>query len=177
MLAPYDPQANNSPFTLGAGLVHQPTAHRQPQETIEREIPETNKGRTFRRAANACEIAAGASLNSAVVFFFHLCQVHPAGLILSVGAAHFYFTATAMGEEGRESVNAMTGCAASLAIFCSLHQPIGEWLESRESIKQTQITIQEIYPKPQPSFLEQHGLWVGISAFIGLIFVIKIIKD
>lgn len=175
MLAPYDPQANNSPFTLGAGLAQQQT-RQQPQETIEREIPETNKGRTFRRAANACEIAAGASLNSAVVFLFHLLQVHPAGLILAVGAAHFYFTATAMGEEGRESVNTMTGCAASLAIFCSLHQPVGEWLEAQESIKQTQVAIQEIYPKPQPNFLEQHGLWVGISAFIGLIVVIKIIK-
>ncbi len=158
MLARRSTPTNISPFHH-KGLEEQ---QNHPQERS----PETNKGRTFRRAGNACEIVAGACLNSAVVFTFHLLQVHPAGMVLAVGTAHFYFTATAAGE--RDVSNLMTGFSASLALLCALSEPMGEWWEASASKATAQAELQQMYipPKPEihyPSWLS--GVVIAVFFF------------
>ncbi len=112
---------------------------------------ERNRGRGFRRAGNACEIAAGAALNSAIVFLFHLLQVHPVGFLVALGVSHFYFTATALGEGNDRFVgNVMTGCSAGLAAVCSFAEPIGEWWEARDSKTTAIADLQALYAAPQP---------------------------
>ncbi|MHC5917866.1 MAG: hypothetical protein ACYTXE_44420, partial [Nostoc sp.] len=104
-----------SPFSF-EGLAQTPQQQKQERPSQPQPLPENNRGRTFRRAGNACEIVAGSCLNSAVIFTFHLLQVHPVGMFLAVGTAHLYFTATATGEGFNSFVtNLMTGCSASLA--------------------------------------------------------------
>ncbi len=141
MLARKSTPTNISPFNH-KGLEEQ--QNHTPQRS-----PETNKGRTFRRAGNACEIVAGACLNSAVVFTFHLLQVHPAGMVLAVGTAHFYFTATSAGE--RDVSNLMTGFSASLALLCALSEPMGEWWEASASKTTAQSELQQMYIPPTPA--------------------------
>ncbi len=72
-----DSSTNVSPF-LYEGLAQTPQQHKQPEQLPP--LPENNRCRTFRRAGNACEIVAGSCLNSAVIFTFHLLQVHPVGM-------------------------------------------------------------------------------------------------
>lgn len=156
MLTKFDASGNTSPFQ-NKGLQHQnssPVA-----------LPkETNRARTFRRAGNACEIVAGACLNSAVVFTFHLLQVHPAGMVLAVGTAHFYFTATATGE--KDASNIMSGFSASLALLCALSEPVGEWWEASASKTSAQAELVQMYvPPAQPSYPS----WLG-GAIITLFF-------
>lgn len=130
---------------------------------------ESNKTRTFRRCANACEIIAGTCLNSTIIFTFHLMQVHPVGLFLAMGTAHFYLTATAVGETNRRTTNIMTGASASLAICCSLQEPIGEWLQAHQSRTTALSQIDKLY-NPQPEiqlpWLEITGIFTIITAII-----------
>jgi hypothetical protein len=134
MLARKEPETSrsNSPFQH-TGLVQTQQHKSQQPNTEQKPLPENNRERTFRRAGNCCEIVAGASLNSAVIFTFHLLQVHPVGMFLALGVAHLYFTATAAGEKERQVTNIMTGASASLALLCSLSEPVGEWLEASTS--------------------------------------------
>lgn len=151
---------NTSPFHH-KGLEQQ---NQQPQRT-----PETNKGRTFRRAGNACEIVAGSCLNSAVIFTFHLLQVHPAGMVVAVGTAHFYFTATAAGE--RDISHLMTGFSASLALLCTLFEPVGEWWEAETSKTAAQAEIRQLYPQP----VEKHyPSWLSGLAIAFIFFVLRL---
>ena len=129
---------------------------------------ESNKARTFRRCANACEIVAGTCLNSTIIFTFHLMQVHPVGLFLAMGTAHFYLTATAVGETSRRTTNIMTGASASLAICCSLQEPIGEWLQAHESRSTAIAQINQLY-NPQP---EVKLPWLEITGIITIITAI-----
>jgi hypothetical protein len=142
MLARKEPEipTNTSPRVQYTGLVQQQEKSQQPN-TQQKPLPENNRERTFRRAGNCCEIVAGASLNSAVIFTFHLLQVHPVGLFLALGVAHLYFTATAVGEKERQVTNIMTGASASLALLCSLSEPVSEWWEA--STRDVQLALDE----------------------------------
>lgn len=143
MLTKFDASGNTSPFQNRGSQQQNPSPAAPPKET--------NRARTFRRAGNACEIVAGACLNSSVVFTFHLLQVHPAGMILAVGTAHFYFTATAAGE--RDISNLMTGFSASLALLCALSDPLGEWWEASTSKASAQSELVQMYAPPaQPTY-------------------------
>jgi hypothetical protein len=162
-----------SPFSF-EGLAQksqQEHQHQQPEEP--QPLPENNRGRTFRRAGNACEIVAGSCLNSAVIFTFHLLQVHPVGMFLAVGTAHLYFTATATGEGFNNFVtNLMTGCSASLALLCALNEPLGEWNESRISTSTVKTSIESVYkPKTAESSSWMDGAGVGIFLAILMIFL------
>ena len=135
----------SSPFLLeGLGT---PTSQPQQQgATIER-----NKARTYRRSGNACEVAAGASLNSAIVFLFHLLQVHPLGLVVALGVSWFYFAATAAGE-GRDRFvgNVMLGCSAGIAGGFALSEPIGEWLQAKQSRAEATEILNRWYAPQSP---------------------------
>ncbi|MBD2527516.1 hypothetical protein [Nostoc sp. FACHB-133] len=162
-----------SPF-LHEGLAQTPQStkpHQQPEQLPP--LPENNRGRTFRRAGNACEIVAGSCLNSAVIFTFHLLQVHPVGMFLAVGTAHLYFTATATGEGFNNFVtNLMTGCSASLALLCALNEPLGEWNESRISTQTANTSISQMYqPKTADYSSFVNGTGVAIVIAVLMIFL------
>jgi hypothetical protein len=162
-----------SPFSF-EGLAQksqQEHQHQQPEQPPP--LPENNRGRTFRRAGNACEIVAGSCLNSAVIFTFHLLQVHPVGMFLAVGTAHLYFTATATGEGFNNFVtNLMTGCSASLALLCALSEPISEWNEARTSTQTANTSIESVYkPKTAESSSWMDGAGLGIFLAILMIFL------
>jgi hypothetical protein len=162
-----------SPFSM-EGLAQTPQStkqHQQPEQLPP--LPENNRGRTFRRAGNACEIVAGSCLNSAVIFTFHLLQVHPVGMFLAVGTAHLYFTATATGEGNNRFVtNLMTGCSASLALLCALNEPISEWNESRTSTSTVKTSIESVYKqKTAESSSWMDGAGVGIFLAILMFFL------
>jgi hypothetical protein len=158
-----------SPFSF-EGLAQTPQ-QQQKQPEQPQPLPENNRGRTFRRAGNASEIVAGSCLNSAVIFTFHLLQVHPVGMFLAVGTAHLYFTATATGEGFNNFVtNLMTGCSASLALLCALNEPISEWNEARTSTDTANTSIQEMY---QPKTAD-YSSWVsgaGIAIVIAVLMI------
>ncbi|MDZ8029373.1 MAG: hypothetical protein RMX97_32480 [Nostoc sp. DedQUE11] len=165
-----DSSTNVSPFSF-EGLAEKPQQSKQPEEP--QPLLENNRGRTFRRAGNACEIIAGSCLNSAVIFTFHLLQVHPVGMFLAVGTAHLYFTATATGEGFNNFVtNLMTGCSASLALLCALNEPISEWNEARTSTSTVKTSIESVYkPKTAESSSWMDGAGVGIFLAILMIFL------
>ncbi|MBG1262239.1 hypothetical protein [Nostoc commune] len=160
-----------SPF-LHEGLAQTPQStkqHQQPEQLPP--LPENNRGRTFRRAGNACEIVAGNCLNSAVIFTFHLLQVHPVGMFLAVGTAHLYFTATATGEGFNNFVtNLMTGCSASLALLCALSEPISEWNEARTSTDTANNSIQSMY-QPKTADYSSWGSGAGVAIFVALLMI------
>ncbi|MBD2683557.1 MULTISPECIES: hypothetical protein [Nostoc] len=163
-----DSSTNVSPF-LYEGLAEKPQQSKQPEQP--QPLPENNRVRTFRRAGNACEIVAGSCLNSAVIFTFHLLQVHPVGMFLAVGTAHLYFTATATGEGFNNLVtNLMTGCSASLALLCALNEPIGEWNESRISTSTVKTSIESVY-KPKTA---ESSSWMdsaGVAIFLAIVMI------
>jgi len=130
---------------------------------------ENNRERGFRRAGNACEIAAGACLNSAVIFTFHLLQVHPLGLVLAVGVSHFYFTAAAVGEKSFPVL--MVGCAGSLSCLCAISEPLGEWWEAKISISSANEEIAQIY-QPAKNILPG---WFSVIAITVLLFGIHLV--
>jgi hypothetical protein len=160
-----------SPFSF-EGLAQTPQQqhqHQQPEQLPP--LPENNRGRTFRRAGNACEIVAGSCLNSAVIFTFHLLQVHPIGMFLAVGTAHLYFTATATGEGNNRFVtNLMTGCSASLALLCALSDPIFEWNEGRTSTQTANHEIESMY-QPKTADYSSWGSGAGITIVIAILMV------
>lgn len=160
-----------SPF-LHEGLAHKSQQeHQQKQPEQLPPLPENNRGRTFRRAGNACEIVAGSCLNSAVIFTFHLLQVHPVGMFLAVGTAHLYFTATATGEGFNNFVtNLMTGCSASLALLCALNEPISEWNEARTSTQTANTSIQMMY-KP----FRKTDDYLSLGSGAGVVIVIAVL--
>ncbi|MHC5914723.1 MAG: hypothetical protein ACYTXE_27865, partial [Nostoc sp.] len=134
-------------------------------------LPENNRARTFRRAGNACEIVAGSCLNSAVIFTFHLLQVHPVGMFLAVGTAHLYFTATATGEGFNNFVtNLMTGCSASLALLCALSEPISEWNEARTSTGTANTSISAMY-QPKTADYSSWGSGAGVAIVMAILMV------
>ncbi|MCW5319146.1 hypothetical protein GTQ43_37760 [Nostoc sp. KVJ3] len=159
-----------SPF-LHEGLAQTPQQQKQEQPSQPQPLPENNRARTFRRAGNACEIVAGSCLNSAVIFTFHLLQVHPVGMFLAVGTAHLYFTATATGEGFNNFVtNLMTGCSASLALLCALSEPLDEWLEARTSTQTANTSISAMY---QPKTAD-YSSWLsstGVAIFVALLMI------
>jgi hypothetical protein len=164
-----DIQPSPSPFTgaeLGQSIRAQPQQPAQPQP-IER-----NRGRGFRRAGNACEIAAGASLNSAIIFTFHLLQVHPLGMLVALGCSHFYFIATAFGE-GRDRLigNAMTGASAGIAGLSALSEPIGEAWEAQQSQSAATQQIQELY-SPQPAIAWGSEGMLMLLGVVGVFLVV-----
>ena len=165
-----DSSTNVSPF-LYEGLAQTPQQHKQPEQLPP--LPENNRCRTFRRAGNACEIVAGSCLNSAVIFTFHLLQVHPVGMFLAVGTAHLYFTATATGEGFNNFVtNLMTGCSASLALLCAMTEPISEWNEARISTSTANTSISQMYqPKTADYSSWVSGAGVAIVIAILMIFI------
>ncbi|MBD2341649.1 hypothetical protein H6G64_32425 [Calothrix sp. FACHB-156] len=157
---------STSPFLFN-GLVEKGQLSKTEHPTPE---VENNRARTFRRAGNACEIAAGGCLNSAVIFTFHLLQVHPVGMFFAVGTAHLYFTATASGEQGNLLTNCMTGASASLALFCSLSEPLGEWWEAAKSKNTAQAEISEMYAPTTANY--SGGLSsVAIALLIAIAFL------
>jgi hypothetical protein len=160
-----------SPF-LHEGLAQTPQQHQQHQQPEQLPpLPENNRGRTFRRAGNACEIVAGSCLNSAVIFTFHLLQVHPVGMFLAVGTAHLYFTATATGEGFNNFVtNLMTGCSASLALLCALSEPISEWNEARTSTDTANNSIQSMYQSKTADY-SSWGSGAGVAIVIAILMV------
>lgn len=162
-----DKPRSRSPFQFtGLGNATQQQKSQQPN-TQPPPVPENNRERTFRRAGNLCEIVAGASLNSAVIFTFHLLQVHPVGMLLALGVAHLYFTATAVGEKVRLLTNIMTGASASVALICSLNESVGEWWEASTSKTVAQSEIREMYAPPSSS--RSWGTWVGIAVVIAVL--------
>lgn len=160
-----------SPFSMEGLTQKSQQQHQQKQPEQLPPLPENNRGRTFRRAGNACEIVAGSCLNSAVIFTFHLLQVHPVGMFLAVGTAHLYFTATATGEGFNNFVtNLMTGCSATLALLCALSYPLGEWNEARTSTQTANTSIEKMY---QPKTAD-YSSWVsgtGVAIFIAILMV------
>ncbi|UKP01457.1 hypothetical protein [Nostoc sp. UHCC 0870] len=169
---------NPSPFQF-AGVTPQPKS--QPSNTPPAPAPpENNRTRTFRRAGNICEITAGASLNSAVIFTFHLLQVHPVGMFLALGVSHFYFTATATGEEGRKITNIMSGCSASLALLCSLSESMSEWWEAETSkstaaAEMKSIISQEIPQISTSTSTDNSGWLEGLGSVLVLGVVVLIL--
>ncbi len=156
-----------SPF-LYEGLAQK---SQQQQHQEQPSLPENNRGRTFRRAGNACEIVAGSCLNSAVIFTFHLLQVHPVGMFLAVGTAHLYFTATATGEGNNRFVtNLMTGCSASLALLCALNEPISEWNEARISTSTANTSIQKMY-QPKTADYSSLASGAGVAIVIAILMI------
>lgn len=171
MLARKEPETSRSPSPFQyTGLVQQQEKSQQPN-TQQKPLPENNRERTFRRAGNLCEIVAGASLNSAVIFTFHLLQVHPVGLFLALGVAHLYFTATAVGEKGKQVTNIMTGASASVALLCSLSEPVGEWLEASTSKTVAQNEIREMYvtTNNKPNWMPLLGIAVVIAIMLAFV--------
>ncbi|RCJ20536.1 hypothetical protein A6770_31470 [Nostoc minutum NIES-26] len=166
----YEDSHSVSPFSF-EGLAQTPQQQQQPSQP--QPLPENNRGRTFRRAGNACEIVAGSCLNSAVIFTFHLLQVHPIGMFLAVGTAHLYFTATATGEGFNNFItNLMTGCSASCALLCALSDPIGEWNEARTSTGTANHEIQQMYlPKTADYSSWVNGASVALVIAILMIFL------
>ncbi|MCW5319476.1 hypothetical protein GTQ43_39790 [Nostoc sp. KVJ3] len=160
-----------SPF-LHEGLAQTPQSTKQHQQHEQLPpLPENNRGRTFRRAGNACEIVAGSCLNSAVIFTFHLLQVHPVGMFLAVGTAHLYFTATATGEGNNRFVtNFMTGCSASLALLCALNEPIIEWNEARTSTDTANTSISQMY-QPKTADYSSWASGAGVAIFVALLMI------
>ena len=160
-----------SPFSM-EGLAQTPQStkqHQQPEQP--QPLPENNRGRTFRRAGNACEIVAGSCLNSTVIFTFHLLQVHPVGMFLAVGTAHLYFTATATGEGFNNFVtNLMTGCSASLALLCALSYPLSEWNEARTSTSTANTSIEKMY-QPKTADYSSWGSGAGVAIFVALLMI------
>ncbi|MBD2168626.1 hypothetical protein H6G04_30055 [Calothrix membranacea FACHB-236] len=167
MLVQSEQSTNASPF-LFKGL-NESTSSSPQSTTLQQSasLPESNKEKSFRRAGNVCEIAAGSCLNSAVIFTFHLLQVHPIGMLLAVGTAHLYFTATAAGEQGNLLTNVMTGCSASLALLCSLSEPIGEWWEASTSKNTVTTEIREIYT---PASVDYSG-WMSSGAIVAVLIM------
>jgi len=165
-----DSSTNVSPFSI-EGLAQRPQQQQQRQPEQLPPLPENNRGRTFRRAGNASEIVAGSCLNSAVIFTFHLLQVHPVGMFLAVGTAHLYFTATATGEGFNNFVtNLMTGCSASLALLCALSDPLGEWNEARTSTGNANTSISQMY-QPKTADYSSWGSGAGVAIFIAILIV------
>ncbi|MHC5932379.1 hypothetical protein, partial [Nostoc sp.] len=108
---------------------------------------------------------------SAVIFTFHLLQVHPVGMFLAVGTAHLYFTATATGEGFNNFVtNLMTGCSASLALLCALSEPISEWNEARTSTASANTSIEKMY-QPQTADYSSWGSGAGVAIFVALLMI------
>jgi hypothetical protein len=108
-----------------------------------------------------------------------LLQVHPIGLLLAVVTAHFYFTATTVGElSARRVANIMSGASASMALICSASEPMAEWWEAHQSESISTTEIQELYtPKTENQFTElivNPTTWIVIG--LGLL-VILIFKD
>jgi len=160
-----------SPFSMeGLAQKSQSTKQQKQPEQLP-PLPENNRGRTFRRAGNACEIVAGSCLNSAVIFTFHLLQVHPVGMFLAVGTAHLYFTATATGEGFNNFVtNLMTGCSASLALLCALSEPLGEWNEARTSTQTANTSIEKMY-QPKTADYSSWGSGAGVAIVIAILMI------
>ena len=166
----YEDSHSVSPFSI-EGLAQ--TSQQQKIEQTEQlqPLPENNRGRTFRRAGNTCEIVAGSCLNSAVIFTFHLLQVHPVGMFLAVGTAHLYFTATATGEGFNNFVtNLMTGCSASLALLCALSDPISEWNEARTSTASANTSISQMY-QPKTADYSSWGSGAGVAIVIAILMI------
>jgi hypothetical protein len=170
MLARNANPTNTSPFYFkGAGSEKQQSDNKQPLKVVE-----NNRERTFRRAGNACEIAAGTALNSTIIFTFHLLQVNPVGLFLAAGTAHFYFTATAIGEKSFPV--AMVGGAASLSCLCALSEPVGEWWEARTSIGSANQEIERLqyHQSGLPGWSTGVGfalLFLGVRIFVSRSFL------
>ncbi|MCC5634184.1 hypothetical protein LC613_43060 [Nostoc sphaeroides CHAB 2801] len=159
-----------SPFSM-EGLAQTPQQHQHQQPEQPQPLPENNRGRTFRRAGNACEIVAGSCLNSAVIFTFHLLQVQSVGMFLAVGTAHLYFTATATGEGNNRFVtNLMTGCSASLALLCALSEPISEWNEARTSTITANTSIEKMY-QPKTADYSSWGSGAGVAIVIAILMI------
>jgi hypothetical protein len=92
-------------------------------------------------------------------------------MFLALGVAHLYFTATAAGEKGKLLTNIMTGASASLALLCSLSEPVGEWLEASTSKTVAQSEIREMYAPPTSSPNWVNGLGIAVVIAIVLAFV------
>ena len=161
------PPSPPSPFLM-EGL-RPPPRSPSPPEALTQSL-ERNKGRSFRRAGNACEIAAGAALNSSIVFALHLLQVHPLGFVVALSASHFYFLATAFGE-GRDRFigNALTGASAGVAALSSLSEPIGEWWEAKQSRETATQEIQKLYAPQQPPLIHEWALVALAALAIALV--------
>ncbi|BBD63348.1 hypothetical protein NIES2109_61980 (plasmid) [Nostoc sp. HK-01] len=175
MLAKNQSPQDFSPFAVPQ---MEQTKQEQKPDLAPQKPSENNKTRVFRRAGNICEIVAGTCLNSTIVFTFHLMQVHPIGLLLAVGTAHLYFTATAIGEgTDKAATNIMTGLSASFAIFCSLSEPVSEWWEARQSKTIAQTQIQQMYHPATSDGINwmQVGQW-GAIAF-GAIILLSILRS
>lgn len=159
------PSTNANPFACTRLKQSQPLAAKtesSPQISLE-----NNRQRIFRQAGNLSEIAAGASLNSTVIFTFHLLQVHPIGMFLALGVAHLYFTATTVGEKGRRVTNAITGISCSLALLSSGSELVLEAWESRTTQEKFKATWDEIYQPPQQDFT---GIIVALISGLAILF-------
>jgi hypothetical protein len=157
-----------SPFNMeGLGQSVRPPVER----SVQQQPVERNRGRGFRRAGNAMEVAAGASLNSAIIFTFHLLQVHPLGMLVALGCSHFYFVATAFGE-GRDRLigNVMTGASAGIAGLSALSEPIEEWWEARQSQNTATQQVQALYSPQASSSISDWGLiFIGVMGVLLLV--------
>lgn len=167
----YQAISSISPFTTKVQL---PSTDKSPQQELSPAPPENNRLRTFRRAGNVCEIIAGSCLNSAVIFTFHLLQIHPIGFVLALGVAHLYFTATAVGESGRRVANVMTGASASISLLCACSEPLSEYWEAWQSKNSAQLEIQQMYQSNSNNDSNNHSDMVSWGG-IGLLAVILIL--
>ncbi|MGB6231653.1 MAG: hypothetical protein WBF53_16170 [Litorimonas sp.] len=140
------------------------------------DVPERNRGRGLRRAGNACEMCAGAAINSSIVFLFHWMQVHPVGLVLALATSHLYMTATTLGE-GRERfiVNFMSGASAGSAALLGLAEPVSEWHEARGDRTAAYTAYQDAYIPSQGLMLGDMG-FVGLAATLALFAILATAK-
>ncbi|HEY9625796.1 MAG TPA: hypothetical protein V6C84_00705 [Coleofasciculaceae cyanobacterium] len=178
MLSRDQPPPLPSPFfPLGPGQSNHPQQypyqHQHQQPAQETQPLERNRGRGFRRAGNACEVAAGASLNSAIIFLFHLLQVHPLGFVVALAGSHFYFIATAFGEGRNKAIgNLMTGASAGIAGLCALSEPISEAWEAQEAKETTTALVQSLYA-PQSTPPIGNG-WIVLLMGITCVFLVTL---
>lgn len=123
-------------------------------------------------AGNACEIAAGACLNSAIVFSFHLLQIHPLGMILALGVSHFYLSAIATSKSRDKVVtNFMAGTSAMLGLLCAVSEPIGEWWEANQSKNQIISQNIQMYERVEKQPFSGGITPVVVAVLIGILAI------
>jgi hypothetical protein len=139
----------SSPLSFGGGLAAQPQQYQQSQPARQMSIQEqsqpdeTNAERTYRDAANFCEVVAPAALGSAVVFAFHSMQV-AGGSVFAIGLYQVYLAAKISGQSSRRLTTAIVGLGVTASMIACLAEPIGEWQQASTTKSRVTTEVKEI---------------------------------
>jgi len=172
----------SSPLSFGGGLAVQPQQYQQSQPVrqmpIQEQPPsETNAERTYRDAANFCEVVAPAALGSAVVFAFHSMQV-AGGSVFAIGLYQVYLAAKISGQSNHRLTAAIVGFGVTTTMITSLAEPVSEWRQASATKSRITTEVKEIRTvrtvgKSHPDlYLNLPSIALAIIVF-GLIFKFK----